>query len=168
MDNKVKDTRRPTNDITSLVKTIVSRHQGECHEDAIIPILNDVQETLGCIPYEAQRCIAIETGMSLADIYGIVTFYSRFSLNAKGDYRISICMGTACYVKGSQKILDRIEQYCGIRAGETTKDGLYSIDTTRCVGNCGLAPIIQVNDDIFGHVDPDDVETILDAYKAEL
>jgi NADP-reducing hydrogenase subunit HndA len=164
MNKNSDEAYNSANEIALLVKRIVAKHDGTRQEDAIIPVLNDLQETLGCIPYESQRCLAIETGMSLADIYGIVTFYSRFSVNEIGRYRISVCMGTACYVKGSRAVLDRIEQYCGIQDGETTKDGMYSIDTTRCVGNCGLAPVIQVNDDIHGNVSADDIERILDAY----
>jgi NADH:ubiquinone oxidoreductase subunit E len=148
-----------------LIRNIVKRYDGTANKDAIIAILNDVQEELGYVPYEAQRLIALETDIPLAEIYGIVTFYSRFSLKPVGKYKISVCMGTACYVKGAHKILEQIEHYCGIKAGETTEDGFYSIVTTRCLGACGFAPIMTVNGQVHGKLHPDDIVRILEQYK---
>jgi len=150
---------------TELLRGIVQKYDGKHNKDALIAILNEVQEKQGHVSYEAQRFIALETGIPLAEIYGIVTFYSRFSLKPVGKYKIAVCMGTACYVKGAKKILEQIEHYCGIKAGETTEDGLYSIVTTRCLGACGFAPIMTVNGHVHGKLHPDDIVRILGQYK---
>ena len=100
----------------------------------------------------------------LAEIYGIVTFYTQFSLNPKGDYQIAVCLGSACYVKGSGDILDKIKEKLGIDVGECTPDGKFSIDATRCIGACGLAPVLTVNDEVYGRLGVDDVDDILAKY----
>ncbi|MCL2052518.1 MAG: NAD(P)H-dependent oxidoreductase subunit E [Lachnospiraceae bacterium] len=138
------------------------------HKDikgSIMPILQKAQEIYGYLPLEVQQIISDETGVSMSEIYGIVTFYSQFVLNPKGEIAISVCMGTACYVKGAKDILDRISANIGIKPGETSKDGRYSLDATRCIGACGLAPVFLVNEDVYGRIEkPEDVDDILKKY----
>lgn len=114
-------------------------------KDNLIQILNDVQEHYGYIPTSAQMRVAEYLGLALAEVYGVVTFYSRFTLKPKGKYNIAVCLGTACYVKGSEKILERLKERLKIGVGETTPDGKFSIEETRCIGACGLAPVFTVN-----------------------
>ncbi len=147
----------------SFLDTIISKHKG--HRDTIIMILNETQEKLGCVPYEAQRYISLKTGIPLAEIYGIVSFYSRFSLKPVGKYKVSACLGTACYVKNAQAVLEQIEKKTGVKAGETSKDGKYSVVATRCIGACGLAPVITINEDVYGRLTPEDIDSILEKYK---
>lgn len=133
----------------------------------LMHILQEAQAIYGFLPIEVQKTIAEGLGISLSEVYGVVTFYSQFSLKPKGKYRISVCLGTACYVKGSDKILEEIEKQLGIKCGECTEDGLFSIDSCRCVGACGLAPVLMVNDEVYGKLTPDMVKGILDSYKGE-
>ena len=133
----------------------------------LMHILQEAQAIYGFLPIEVQKIIAEGLGISLSEVYGVVTFYSQFSLKPKGKYRISVCLGTACYVKGSDKILEEIEKQLGIKCGECTADGLFSIDSCRCVGACGLAPVLMVNDEVYGKLTPDMVKGILDSYKGE-
>lgn len=119
-------------------------------KDNLIQILNSVQEHYGYIPEYVQEEISEFLKMPLAEIYGVITFYSRFTLKPKGKYNIAICLGTACFVKGSEKIMDRAKERLKIEPGETTKDGLFSIEETRCVGACGLAPVFTVNGEVYG------------------
>ena len=130
------------------MKEIMSNYNVE--KDNLIPILNEVQEKYGYIPKQAQLEISNYLNIPMAEVYGVVTFYSRFTLEPKGKYNISVCLGTACYVKGSQKILDRLKEKLQIEEGKTTADGKFSIDTTRCVGACGIAPVFTVNDEVYG------------------
>ena len=134
-------------------------------DGALMPAMQFAQELYGYLPYEVQLIISEELGVSLSDVYGVATFYSQFSLYPKGKYRIGICLGTACYVKGSQDIYDRLQQLLGIKSGECTADRLFSLDATRCVGCCGMAPVMTVNDDVYGRIKPDDVEGILAKYR---
>lgn len=120
-------------------------------EDYLIMILNDVQQKFGYIPLHAQYLIAQHLDLSMAHIYGVITFYSRFSLKPKGKYVISVCLGTACFVKGSSNLLNYVSEKLHINAGETTPDGLFSIDEVRCVGACGLAPVFIVNNHTYGN-----------------
>lgn len=132
---------------------------------ALMPILQKAQEIYGYLPIEVQQIIADSMGMPLEEIYGVVSFYGQFTLNPKGKYKISVCLGTACYVKGSQKVLDRVVQKLNINPGDITKDGKYSLDEMRCVGACGLAPVMVVNDDVYGKLVPEDVDKILAKYQ---
>jgi len=118
--------------------------------DNLIQILNDVQEKYGYIPKIAQMEISEYLKIPMAEIYGVITFYSRFTLKPKGKYNISVCLGTACFVKGSQNILDRLKERLNLEEGQTSEDGKFSIDTTRCVGACGIAPVFTVNDEVYG------------------
>ena len=130
-------------------------------KENLIPILNDVQEKYGYIPKLAQLEISNYLGVPMAEIYGVITFYSRFTLEPKGKYNISVCLGTACFVKGSQSILDRLKDRLKIEEGKTTEDGNFSIDTTRCVGACGIAPVFTVNDEVYGHATVKKLDDVL-------
>lgn len=131
-------------------------------KDKLISILNEVQEKYGYIPKRAQLEISNYLNIPMAEIYGVITFYSRFTLEPKGKYNISVCLGTACYVKGSQKILDRLVDRLKIGPGQTTEDGLFSIEETRCVGACGLAPVFTVNNDVHGKATVQMLDKVLD------
>ena len=131
----------------------------------LMPIMHQAQEIYGYLPEEVQSIIAEELGIPLMDVYGVSTFYSRFSLNPKGENQVSVCLGTACYVKGAADVLAEVEDQLGCKAGSVTEDGKFSIDATRCVGACGLAPIMLVNGDVYGHMTPDKVAEILEQYK---
>lgn len=138
------------------------------HKDmpgAAMPALQYAQEVYGYLPIEVQRIVAEELDMPLEEIYGIATFYAQFSLNPKGQYKISVCLGTACYVKGSGKIYEKLQEKLGIAGGECTPDGKFSLDACRCVGACGLAPVIMINNDVYGRLTPDQVGAILDKYE---
>jgi len=131
---------------------------------ALIPVLHEVQEVYGYLPLSVQKKISEGLGVPLSEIYGVVTFYAQFSLNPKGKYRIQVCLGTACYVKGSGLILEKLKEKLGIDVGECTKDGKFSLDACRCIGACGLAPVITINDDVYGRLSPDEIEDILKKY----
>ncbi len=131
-------------------------------KDNLIQILNEVQEEYGYIPELAQKKISEYLKISMAEIYGVITFYSRFTLEPKGKYTISVCLGTACFVKGSQKILDRLQERLKIEPGQTTEDGMFSIDKTRCVGACGLAPVFTVNGEVYGKATVKELDEVLD------
>lgn len=132
---------------------------------ALMPILQEAQAIYGYLPIEVQTIIAEEMNVPLEKVYGVSTFYSQFTLNPKGKYQISVCLGTACYVKGSGAILEEIENKLGIKNGECTSDGKFSIDACRCVGACGLAPVMLVNEDVYGRMTPDQVEGVLKKYE---
>jgi len=131
---------------------------------ALMPVLQQAQDIYGYLPIEVQKIIALGLGVSLEKVYGVVTFYGQFNLNPKGTYKISLCMGTACYVKGAGKILQRLEERLAIQSGEVTPDGRFSLDATRCLGACGLAPIMTINEDIYGHIALNEIEGILQKY----
>ena len=128
---------------------------------ALMPIMQRAQDIYGYLPIEVQTMISDATGHPLEDSYGISTFYSMFNLNPKGKYKVSICLGTACYVKGAGDIYDRLKEELGIDGGECTPDGKFSLDACRCVGACGLAPVLMVNDEVFGRLTADEVPEIL-------
>ena len=134
-------------------------------DGALMPALQFAQGLYGYLPYEVQTIISEELGVTLSEIYGVATFYSQFSLFPKGKYRIGICLGTACYVNGSQDIYDKLQQLLGIKSGECTADKLFSLDATRCVGCCGMAPVMTINEDVYGRIKPADVEAILAKYR---
>ena len=142
---------------------VIESHKDQ--EGAVIPVLHEAQGIYGYLPIEVQTMIAEGLNVPLAEIYGIVTFYTQFSLNPKGKYHIGVCLGTACYVKGSGDILEKIKEILGIEVGECTPDGLFSIEATRCIGACGLAPVLTVNDDVYGRLVVDDVADIIKKYK---
>ena len=136
-------------------------------KDNLIPILNEVQVKYGYIPKVAQLEIADYLHMALAEVYGVITFYSRFTLVPRGKYNVSVCLGTACFVKGSREILERAKAKLGIEEGQTTADGKFSLDTTRCVGACGLAPVFTVNDEVYGKATVKKLDEVLDMYMSK-
>ena len=131
----------------------------------LMPIMHEAQEIYGYLPEEIQVIIAEELDVPLDDVFGVSTFYTRFSLNPKGENQVSVCLGTACYVKGSADILAEVEKVLGCENGSVTEDGKFSVDATRCVGACGLAPIMLVNGDVYGHMTVDKVADVLSAYR---
>ncbi|MBQ1405230.1 MAG: NADH-quinone oxidoreductase subunit NuoE [Oscillospiraceae bacterium] len=131
---------------------------------SLMPIMQKAQEIYGYLPIEVQTMISEWTGIPMEKIYGVATFYAQFALAPKGEYRISVCLGTACYVKGSQGVYDKISEVLGIGEGECTADGKFSLDSCRCVGACGLAPVMMINDDVYGRLTPDQVPAILAKY----
>lgn len=142
---------------------IIQKYKND--EGKVMLVLHEVQEYLGYVPYEAQKLIAEGLEVPMSDVYGVVTFYSRFSLKPVGKYKIGVCLGTACYVKGADKIIDKIEQRLGIKVGETTEDGRFSIAAMRCLGACGLAPVMTINEDVYGKLELNEIDAILDKYK---
>lgn len=132
---------------------------------ALMPILQKAQDIYGYLPIEVQTLISNETGISLEKIYGVVTFYSQFSLTPKGQYQISVCLGTACYVKGSGDIYNKLMEKLGIVGGECTADGKYSLDACRCIGACGLAPVMTINGDVYGRLTVEQIDDILAKYE---
>ncbi len=132
----------------------------------LMPVLQEAQEIYGYLPFEVLQIISEEMKVPLEEIYGIVTFYTQFSLNPKGKYQVSLCMGTACYVKGAGDIFDELKQQMGIENGQCTPDGKFSLEATRCLGCCGLAPVLTVNEDVYGRLTKDDIKVILKKYQA--
>ena len=132
---------------------------------SLITILQKAQDIYGYLPIEVQTMISDATGHPLEEIYGISTFYSMFNLNPKGKYKVSVCLGTACYVKGSGDIYERLKKELDIDGGECTADGKFSLDACRCVGACGLAPVLMINDEVFGRLTADEVPEILKKFN---
>lgn len=135
-------------------------------QGALMPILQKAQEIYGYLPIEVQKLISDNTGIPMEKIYGVVTFYAQFSLYPKGEYTISVCLGTACYVKGAGDIYDKLQEKLGIAGGECTADGKFSLEACRCIGACGLAPVLTVNEDVYGRLTVDDVDKIIEKYNA--
>ena len=131
----------------------------------LMMILSDVQKEYGYIPLEVQELVSERTGISVAEIYGVVTFYSFFSLNPKGKYVIGCCLGTACYVKGAQQVIDKFSEILGIKPGETTKDGLFTLDALRCIGACGIAPAVSINGKVYTKLSVNAVPAVIEEYK---
>lgn len=130
-----------------------------------MPVMQQAQDIFGYLPEEVQIMIAEGLGISLEEVYGISTFYSLYNLNPKGKYKVTVCLGTACYVKGSQQVLDKIVARLGCQPGSISADGKFSVDANRCVGACGLAPVMMVNDDVYGRMTPDLVDDVLAKYN---
>lgn len=131
----------------------------------LMMVLEAIQKKFGYIPLDVQELVAQELGVPFSEVYGVVTFYNFFSLTPKGKYVIGICLGTACYVKNAQNVLDKVESILGIKPGETTADGLFTIEALRCIGACALAPAMSINGKVYGQVKPDQVQGILDSYR---
>jgi NADP-reducing hydrogenase subunit HndA len=142
---------------------VIKNHKNQ--KGALMPILQETQEIYGYLPVEVQQIIADQMDIPLEEVYGVISFYGQFTLNPKGRYKVSVCLGTACYVKGSQKVLDRVAEKLHIQPGEITSDGKFSLDATRCIGACGLAPVMSVNDEVYGRLVPEDVDKILEKYN---
>ncbi len=146
------------------INEICDRYINE--ETPLMMILSDIQKEYGYIPLEVQEIVSDRTGISVAEIYGVVTFYSFFSLTPKGKYVIGVCLGTACYVKGAQQVLDKFSELIGIKPGETSADGLFTLDALRCIGACGIAPAVTINGKVYPKLTVDAVPKIVDEYKA--
>ena len=142
---------------------VIAEYKGQ--QGAVIPVLHRAQEIYGYLPIEVQEMISEGLGAPLAEIYGIVTFYTQFTLEPKGEHHIGICLGTACYVKGSGQILDKFKERLSIDVGGCTPDGKFSLEATRCIGACGLAPVLTVNDEVYGRLEVKDVDDILAKYN---
>lgn len=147
------------------INAICDRYASE--KTPLMMILSDIQKEYGYIPLEVQELVSARTGVPVAEIYGVVTFYSFFSLKPKGKYVIGCCLGTACYVKGAQQVIDKFSEILGIGAGETTEDGLFTIDALRCIGACGIAPAVSINGKVYPKVSVSAVQGIIDEYKAK-
>ena len=145
------------------LKKIIAENKGQ--KGALMPVMQKAQDIYGYLPIEVQTMIADGMGIPLEKVYGVSTFYSQFALNPKGKYQISVCLGTACYVKGSGDVYAKIEEILGIKGGECTPDGKFSLDACRCVGACGLAPVMLINDEVYGRLKPDDVKGILEQFN---
>ena len=146
------------------INEICDRYTDE--KTPLMMILSDIQKEFGYIPLEVQQIVSERAGVSVAEIYGVVTFYSFFSLKPKGKYVIGVCLGTACYVKGAQQVIDKFSDILGIKAGETTADGMFTIDALRCIGACGIAPAVTINGKVYPKVSVDAVAKIVNEYKA--
>ena len=165
MTNKITEIPfRGTPEQEAKLKEIIAQHKGQ--PDAMMPVLQKAQEIYGYLPIEVQTIVAEGLGVSLEQVYGVSTFYSWFTLEPKGEHLIRVCLGTACYVKGSADILAELERQLGIKAGHTTPDGKFTLEATRCLGCCGLAPVMTIDDDVFGRMIPADVKGILDKFRA--
>lgn len=145
------------------LRQVIAVHKGQ--PGATMPVLQAAQEIFGYLPEEVQIIIAEGLDLPLSEIYGVVSFYTQFSLNPKGRYQVSVCLGTACYVKGAGDVLQAVEQKLGIAPGGITSDGKFSLDACRCIGACGLAPVMMINEDVYGRLTPAQVSPILDMYK---
>ena len=154
-----------TQKVIGFVKELEKTYKQE--KDNLISMLEEVQEKFGFIPLEAQKELSEYLKIPMAEIYGVITFYSRFTLEPKGKHTISVCLGTACFVKGSKKIMDRLTDRLKIEPGQTTPDGLFSIDETRCVGACGLAPVFTVNGEVHGKATVQKLDQVLDELLKE-
>jgi NADP-reducing hydrogenase subunit HndA len=134
---------------------------------ALMPVMQQAQDIFGYLPEDVQKHIAKELDIPVGDIYGVATFYSQFNLEPKGEYVIGLCLGTACYVKGAQKIMEALEKALDIPAGKTTPDGRFTLNATRCLGACGLAPVLMVNDDVYGRLTPEEIPGIIAKYQVK-
>ncbi len=165
MSEKVLNVFKGTPEQERNLKSVIEAHKDQ--PGALMPVLQQAQEIYGYLPIEVQKMVADGLNMSLSEVYGVATFYSQFSLTPKGEYRINVCLGTACYVKGADKILKAVEKKLGIKSGQCTPDGRFSLDSTRCIGACGLAPVMMINDEVYGRLKPDMIDSILDKYYSQ-
>ena len=145
------------------LRAVIEAHKEQ--QGALMPVLQEAQNIYGYLPIEVQRMIAEGLNVPLEEVYGVVTFYAQFSLNPKGKYNIGVCLGTACYVKGSQEVYDKVSEVLNIKGGEVTDDGLFSLEATRCIGCCGLAPVMTVGDDVYGKLTADMIPDIIKKYQ---
>lgn len=148
---------------TKKVLDIINRFKET--DGPLINIMQEIQNEFHFLPFSALELVSEELNIPLEEIFGVATFYAQFKLQETGKYQIGICQGTVCYVKGSEEILNEVSSLLGIKDGEKTEDGNFSLDTTRCIGACGLAPVLTINDKVYGHVKKEDISKILDEYK---
>lgn len=146
------------------IDRIIEKYKDQ--QGALIPVLHQVQEVFGYLPEDVQAYIAEKLNIPLSEVYGVVSFYTLFSTQPKGKYKVSICLGTACYVKGAGQILSQFEKELNVKVGGTTEDGLFTLEACRCLGACGLAPVLMVNDNVHGRLTTNDVTAIINKYKA--
>ncbi len=144
------------------LREVIAEHKGS--KGALMPVLQQAQDIYGYLPFEVQKIISDEMDIPMEEIYGVVTFYAQFSLYPKGKYNISVCLGTACYVKGSGDIYEKLKELLDIDGGECTADGRFSLEACRCIGACGLAPVMTVNEDVYGRLTVDEIADILKKY----
>lgn len=142
---------------------VIAKHKEQ--QGALMPIMQQAQDIYGYLPMEVQKMIALGLDIPLEKVYGVATFYSQFSLNPKGKYKVSVCLGTACYVKGAGDIFDKLSEKLGVASGECTPDGKYSLEACRCIGACGLAPVMTINEDVYGRLTVDELDSILAKYE---
>ncbi|MEW6350247.1 MAG: NADH-quinone oxidoreductase subunit NuoE [Thermodesulfobacteriota bacterium] len=142
---------------------IIDRYEGR--SGYLIPALKDAQEMFGYLPMEVQHRVADGMNVTASSVYGVVTFYSFFTINPRGRHTIRLCLGTACYVKGAKDMLEKIVNDVGINVGETSEDGRFTLEAVRCLGACGLAPAMLIGGDTYGNIDPKDTLKILEGYK---
>ncbi len=147
------------------INEICDRHAND--KTPLMMILSDIQKEYGYVPVDVQEIVSAKTGISVAEIYGVVTFYSFFSLKPKGKYIIGCCLGTACYVKGAQQIIDKFSDELGIAPGETTEDGMFTIDALRCIGACGIAPAVTINGTVYPKMEVSQVPTVIAEYRSK-
>ena len=145
------------------LRALIEKNKGD--KGALMPVLHGAQEIYGYLPEEVQKIVADGLDVSLEEVYQVATFYAQFSLNPKGKYKISVCLGTACYVRGAEAVINAFKDNLGIDVGQVTEDGLFSLESVRCIGACGLAPALVVNEDVYGKVTPDMVPKIIDTYR---
>ncbi len=134
-------------------------------QGVLMQTLHKAQEIFGYLPIEVQKFISKEMDIPLAEVYGVATFYTQFSIEPKGKHKIGVCLGTACYVKGSQLVLDKLAKELNVKVGSTTEDNLFTLEATRCLGCCGLAPVMMIDDEVYGKVDPKNIPDIIAKYK---
>jgi len=144
------------------LEDVILEHKDQ--KGALIPILHEAQELFGYIPEEAMKRISELLNIPVAEIFGVATFYSRFTLTPRGKHTISVCLGTACYVKNSKGVLERLEEELNVKTGGTTSDGKFTLEATRCLGCCGLAPVMMIGEDVYGKLVPDDIPDIVKKY----
>jgi len=142
---------------------IIASHKDQ--QGSLMPVLHETQELFGYIPEEAMQKISKELNIPMAEIYGVATFYSRFTLKPRGEHTIGVCLGTACYVKNAQLVFERLQKELNVKPGDTTEDGKFTLEATRCLGCCGLAPVIMIGEDVYGKLVPDDIPAILSKYR---
>lgn len=133
----------------------------------LMPIMQKAQELFGYLPIEVQNFIAEELGVPMIDVYGVATFYAQFAIEPKGEHIVGVCMGTACYVRGAEGVLDKMKTVLGVEVGKTTKDNKFTLEATRCLGCCGLAPVMMIGDQVFGRLVPDDIAGIVKNFQAQ-
>ncbi len=154
---------RGTPEQEKLLRAAIAEAKGD--KSRLMAVMQEAQGIYGYLPYEVQAIIAEGLDVPLEKVYGVATFYAQFALSPKGRYNISVCLGTACYVKGSDKVLEKISEEIGIEPGECTDDAKFSLEACRCIGACGLAPVMTINDDVYGRLTPDEIPGILAKYE---
>ena len=146
------------------LEQVIAKHKDE--KGALMPVLQEAQNIFGYVPQDVQQMIAEGLGVSLSEVYGVATFYSQFSLEPNGEHVIGVCLGTACYVKGAQKLIDKLSEALDVPVSKTTKDERFTLKATRCLGACGLAPVMMIDDEVYGRLAPEDIPGILAKYQS--